>query len=167
MQETQLRLRMAGEADLGLIGQLATRIWNEHYTPIIGSAQVTYMLQLMYSESSLREQMTVKHHSFWLLETAEGVMGFISLHEQQPGDWFLNKFYILREKAGRGLGSTVLKEIHELLQPRKITLTVNRQNHKSINFYFKNGFTIDQVADFDIGQGYVMNDFVMVWTNKS
>lgn len=166
MQETQPRLRLADETNLEQIRQLATTIWHEHYIPIIGSAQVAYMLQLMYSEESLREQMTVKGHRFYLVETAEGVMGFISVHEQQPGDWFLNKFYILQNKAGRGLGTAVLKKTHELLQPKKITLTVNRQNHKSINFYFKNGFIIDQVADFDIGQGYVMNDFVMIWVGK-
>jgi ribosomal protein S18 acetylase RimI-like enzyme len=44
---------------------------------------------------------------------------------------------------------------------RSITLTVNRQNYKAINFYFKNGFTIDHIANFDIGKGYVMEDFVM------
>jgi hypothetical protein len=36
-------------------------------------------------------------------------------------------------------------------------------NYKAINFYFKNGFTIEKVADFDIGDGYFMNDFVMIW----
>jgi hypothetical protein len=40
---------------------------------------------------------------------------------------------------------------------------VNRQNYKAINFYFKLGFKIQTVADFDIGNGYVMNDFVMVF----
>ena len=54
-------------------------------------------------------------------------------------------------------------ELLKLLKPEELRLTVNRQNFKSINFYFKNGFKIEQVADFDIGNGYVMNDFVMVW----
>jgi ribosomal protein S18 acetylase RimI-like enzyme len=47
--------------------------------------------------------------------------------------------------------------------PKTIRLTVNRQNFKSINFYFKLGFKIEKVADFDIGNGYFMNDFVMLW----
>ena len=50
-----------------------------------------------------------------------------------------------------------------MLDPLTVRLTVNRQNFKSVNFYFKNGFTIERVADFDIGNGYVMNDFVMMW----
>ena len=48
-------------------------------------------------------------------------------------------------------------------QPQTLRLTVNRQNYKSINFYFKNGFVIEKTADFDIGSGYFMNDFVMVY----
>lgn len=43
-------------------------------------------------------------------------------------------------------------------------LTVNRRNIKAINFYFSRGFRIDHAADFDIGSGYFMNDFVMVKT---
>jgi RimJ/RimL family protein N-acetyltransferase len=52
------------------------------------------------------------------------------------------------------------------MQPDIIKLTVNRQNFKSINFYFKNGFKIEKVEDFDIGNGYWMNDFIMVKKNN-
>ena len=47
--------------------------------------------------------------------------------------------------------------------PQEIRLQVNRQNFKAINFYFKAGFKIEKVADFDIGDGYFMNDFIMIW----
>ena len=48
-------------------------------------------------------------------------------------------------------------------KPQTIRLQVNRMNYKAINFYFKHGFVIEKVADFDIGDGYFMNDFVMIW----
>ena len=32
-----------------------------------------------------------------------------------------------------------------------------------VNFYFKNGFVIEKAEDFDIGNNYFMNDFVMVY----
>jgi ribosomal protein S18 acetylase RimI-like enzyme len=41
-------------------------------------------------------------------------------------------------------------------------LQVNRKNVKAINFYFKNGFVIEDAKDFDIGSGYFMKDFVMI-----
>ena len=45
-------------------------------------------------------------------------------------------------------------------------LTVNRSNFKSINFYFKLGFIIEEVKDFDIGNNYFMNDFIMIYKRK-
>jgi GNAT superfamily N-acetyltransferase len=69
--------------------------------------------------------------------------------------------YIYSRKANAGAGTEVLHELINMTKPRSLTLTVNRQNYKSINFYFKNGFKIKSVEDFDIGNGYQMNDFVM------
>jgi RimJ/RimL family protein N-acetyltransferase len=68
------------------------------------------------------------------------------------------------EKRGRGLG----KIVFELLLARcpglrELRLTVNRQNYKSINFYFKIGFTIEKCVDIPIGEGFEMNDFQMLW----
>ena len=63
----------------------------------------------------------------------------------------------------KGIGSEIFNAILVLMdQPKTITLTVNRKNIKAINFYFKIGFTIKSAEDFDIGNGYYMNDFVMV-----
>jgi ribosomal protein S18 acetylase RimI-like enzyme len=55
-----------------------------------------------------------------------------------------------------------LDYIVDIRNPKTIRLTVNRQNYKSINFYFKNGFKIERVEDFDIGSGFWMNDFIMI-----
>ena len=61
----------------------------------------------------------------------------------------------------------LMNKVFDLIKEKhphsKLTLTVNRQNYKAINFYFKLGFKIQTVADFDIGNGYVMNDFVMFY----
>ncbi len=169
MQEQQplIKLQAAKVHELDLVKQLAIRTWNDHYVPIIGQAQVDYMLNLMYSRSSLEEQMMQKQHRFYLVVLADGAIpGFVSVHQEQEGDWFLNKFYILPGEAAKGLGTLVFEALKHLLLPKKITLTVNRQNYKSINFYFKNDFKISRVADFNIGNGYVMNDFVMTWEDR-
>jgi len=74
---------------------------------------------------------------------------------------------LIQNSAAKGKGTRAFKQLLSIIQPDKITLTVNRQNFKSINFYFKNRFVIERVADFDIGNGYVMNDFVMIWKRPS
>jgi hypothetical protein len=76
----------------------------------------------------------------------------------------MNKFYIQTKGQNKGAGSEVFKQWEAKTNPKEVALQVNRRNYKSINFYFKNGFVIKEVADFDIGQGYSMDDFIMVKT---
>lgn len=159
----QVKLTEAGVADIEVIRGLAERTWNQHYLSIISQGQIDYMLNLMYSASSLIEQLQLKQHRFFLIQVDEFSVGFISLHHEGDGNWFIHKFYIDQDAAGKGIGARVFNLIIEMFGPRQLKLTVNRQNFKAINFYFKCGFKIDHVADFDIGQGYVMNDFVMLW----
>ncbi|HQQ93314.1 MAG TPA: GNAT family N-acetyltransferase [Bacteroidia bacterium] len=153
----------AGAADIPLIADLARLIWRQHYTDIIGENQIAYMLQKMYSSESLLEQISEKQNRFFIIQDGQITLGFISIIQENNTDWFLSKFYINQNFARKGIGSSVFKNILEGLDPTRIKLTVNRQNFKAINFYFKLGFRIQSVADFDIGQGYFMNDFVMVW----
>lgn len=158
-----ITLVAATTTDIKEISDLANVIWQQHYPSIISQQQIDYMLQLMYSADSLMEQMEKKKHQFILIKVNAVSQGFISVHTENNREWFLNKFYINQVEASKGIGSKAFELLKEIIRPRKITLTVNRQNYKSINFYFKQGFKIERVADFDIGKGYVMNDFVMVW----
>jgi predicted acetyltransferase len=166
MHSLNLKLKQANKDDLAAVANLASSIWNEHYITIISQAQIDYMLNLMYSQQNLLEQLMVKQHQFYLIYLEDRAIGFISVNKEGADDWFLNKFYILTQQAAKGIGSEAFNELKKIIQPKKITLTVNRKNYKSINFYFKNNFKIERVADFDIGNGYVMNDFVMVWEDQ-
>ncbi len=157
-----IQITIAHEKDLATIAQLAKVIWNDHYVGIIGQVQVDYMLDKIYNHQSLMEQLNQKHHVFYLIKNDEEVVGFLSVSSENKQDYFLHKFYIEQNKSNAGIGTKVLQLLIETINPKSLTLTVNRQNHKSINFYFKNGFKIDRVEDFDIGDGFQMNDFVMV-----
>lgn len=157
-----LHLEKATEKDLQTVSKLARVIWNDHYVPIIGQEQVDYMLDKMYSQSGLLEQIHEKKHEMYLILKDEKAIGFVSVSLVKDSDFFLHKFYIDQQQSNSGIGTKVLNLLIETIHPKLLTLTVNRQNFKSINFYFKNGFKIDHVEDFDIGNGYLMNDFVMV-----
>lgn len=158
-----IKLKAAGIDDLDTIAALAKLIWNQHYPSIIGQKQIDYMLGKLYNRESLLEQMQIKNHRFYLIEMEGENIGFVSVHQEQKNEWFIPKFYINQTLAGKGYGTKVFEELLQFTQADSIRLTVNRQNYKAINFYFKLGFKIEKVADFDIGEGYVMNDFVMLW----
>ena len=157
-----IQLILAKEADINTITRLAQKIWNDHYVEIIGQQQVNYMLDKMYSYNSLSDQLNKKKHSFYLVKNDGQDVGFISVSSDNDHDFFLHKFYIDQAISNSGIGTKALSQLIDLIRPETLTLTVNRQNFKSINFYFKNGFRIDRVEDFDIGNDYKMNDFVMV-----
>jgi RimJ/RimL family protein N-acetyltransferase len=157
-----IHLKVAEEKDLTTISKLAKVIWNDHYVPFIGQQQVDYMLSKIYNHKSLIEQLNQQKHVFYLIEKDNIDVGFLSVSSQNKCDYFLHKFYIDQQKSNAGIATNVLNLLIQLINSKSLTLTVNRQNFKSINFYFKNGFKIDRVEDFDIGDGYEMNDFVMV-----
>ncbi len=165
MPNNGLQLLRAKKEDIPEIARLAHIVWHQHYPSIISVDQISYMLEMMYSDKSLNEQMIIKGHVFYFIRQNNTNIGFISVSkiENVNNGYFIQKFYLDQTLAGKGSGTEAHHELVKLLQPSLMRLTVNRQNYKSVNFYFKNGFTIESVADFDIGNGYVMNDFVMVY----
>lgn len=149
-------------ADRQTIHDIAERVWSAHYIPhIITQAQMDYMMDWMYSADSLAKQM---HDGarFFMINSDGETAGYISISDNN-GKLFLNKFYIDTDFQRKNLGSEILRlALAEFATAAVIRLQVNRKNYKAINFYFKNGFTIERAEDFDIGQGYLMEDFVMV-----
>jgi GNAT superfamily N-acetyltransferase len=159
----EITLVTVKENELNEVAQLAHRIWNDHYPAIIGQQQVDYMLNKFYALPALIEQVH-KGQEFYFILADNRKQGFLSVSfSEEKKELFIHKFYILTQQQKSGLGTRALQAVEKKYpQARSLRLTVNRQNHKSINFYFKNGFIIGEVADFDIGDGYVMNDFVML-----
>lgn len=156
-----LQYRKATIYDVDIIFGLADRIWRNHYISIISIEQIEYMLNKMYSSQSLIKQMN-DGHNFILVYDSEIPIGYISYSSNDDKNFFLHKFYVDSSIQNKGIGSLLFDYVLKSIENAKtIELTVNRQNFKAINFYFKHGFKIKSVEDFDIGNGYFMNDFVM------
>jgi len=157
-----LTFKKATHNDIPVIQDLVDRIWRKHYLPIIGAKQVDYMLTKNYSTESIQKQMSDQQEYTLVYNDAANAIGYISMRMKDENTFFLHKFYLDGDQRSKGIGTQVLNHILSTIpKAATIELTVNRQNYKSINFYFKNGFVIKEVADFDIGDGYFMNDFVM------
>ena len=157
-------LRRATITDIPPIRDLAHTIWWAHYPGIITPEQIEYMLDQMYSPDALERQMTEQGIGFWVVLKNDAPVGFAAVGDQGDGLYFLHKYYLDASQQGKGMGATVFQElVAQYPDLCEMRLTVNRQNYKSINFYFKIGFRIEKCADFPIGNGFVMNDFVMVW----
>ena len=157
-----LTLRKATEADIHQIRSLAEKVWWEHYPDIISDDQIAYMLQQIYSEAALHRQMTEEGQEFWLPEEGGKPLGFLAISPKGAGEYFMNKFYL--DARERGLGTIVFELMLARYPDLKILrLRVNRRNYKSVNFYFKVGFRIEYCIDTPFGEGYVMDDFQMIY----
>ncbi|MCB0532722.1 MAG: GNAT family N-acetyltransferase [Lewinellaceae bacterium] len=160
-------IQRASAADIPTIRELAHCIWWAHYPEIISTEQIEYMLGLMYSEEALTRQLQQEGHQIWLVNAESIPVGFLSVSETAEGQYFLHKFYLEASTQGKGLGTAIFNELQtQYPDMRTLRLNVNRQNFKSINFYFKLGFCIEKCVDIPIGQGFVMDDFQMLWHKK-
>jgi GNAT superfamily N-acetyltransferase len=154
-----ISFRAIASDELNELYEIASKIWHDHYTEIIGKEQVDFMLETIYDKKSLKESIDKGQSYFFILKNDQKV-GFFSITNEN--ELWLNKLYVNTDLQGKGIGKLVLDYIVDIKNPKTIRLTVNRQNYKSINFYFKNGFKIERVEDFDIGSGFWMNDFIMI-----
>lgn len=148
------------EGDIARLQQLSHAIWHQHYPGVISEAQITYMLELMYSEAALRDQVA-QGHRFILAEIAGDLVGFASVEQTAIGEYFVHKLYVDVARHRAGLGGALLAHLEATIKPRLLRLHVNCHNVLAINFYFKHGFTAAGTRLADIGSGYVMDDLVM------
>ena len=156
-------IRDAIEQDLSLIRELAHAIWPDTYGTILRKDQLAYMLELIYSQKAL-EQQVKEGHRFLIIETDGTPQGFASFSEsEKPGVFKLHKLYVLPSKQGAGLGKQLLEHVIRLitaLEASALQLNVNRHN-RARHFYEKLGFRVLREEDIFIGGGYYMNDYVM------
>ena len=160
-----LTIKPAGLTEVLLINELAHRIWPLAYKNIISADQMEYMLDLIYSPSSLKKQIKKLRHKFVIVYNGKSPVGFASYSKKlESNDTFrLHKIYILQSEHGKGIGKLVLDNIFTDIQPKGakfLELNVNR-NNKAVEFYKKLGFTIISEEDIDIDNGYFMNDYIM------
>jgi ribosomal protein S18 acetylase RimI-like enzyme len=159
---TDLEINIATKEDIDTIHNLAVKIWNAHYPSIISQQQIDFMLTEMYSVESLHEQME-NNHVFLLAMMDNVACGYLSYNAVTDGNYFLNKLYVDVSLQGKNIGKMLLDRCLTKCAPlHTMRLQVNRKNYKAINFYFKNGFSIEEVKDFDIGNNFFMNDFIML-----
>jgi len=147
--------------DIQLVVQLAKEIWTEHYTSIIGAPQVHYMLtNLQSKEALLKDLKQGKEYIF--VESNHIAIGYVS-YELIPDQLFLSKLYLKKSERGKGTGRFIMNYLKEIARENKkdaIVLTVNKNNPTSIAAYKKFGFLLLKEQLVDIGDGYVMDDYV-------
>jgi GNAT superfamily N-acetyltransferase len=152
---------VCGEADMAELETLINEIWPEVFVPIIGEAQVAYMLEHYQSPAVIREQMAAGTHYF-LVRVDDVSCGYLAWEEQ--GDaLFLSKIYLRREMRGKGVAGWMLARCEQEARERglrRMTLHVNRYNETALQVYLHKGFVINAEVDEPLGE-FWLTDYHM------
>lgn len=159
-----ISFKKATGQDIPTIQDLAEKIWNYAYTDILSENQIKYMLDLMYSKNEISKHLENANYFYYLIfknEVLAGFMGFENHYEDQTTK--LHRIYLLEKFKGKGLGKKALEFLKEKTKAsadNRIILNVNKDN-KAKEVYESQGFKVYNEAVFDIGENYVMDDYLM------
>lgn len=148
--------------EIPIVQNLAKIIWDEYYRQILSQAQIDYMLKLFYSTANIQQEINEKI-TWDILYLNENPVGYISCKIENK-KVHLSKIYLKAETRGKGLGKMMLNHAYEITQKNQcnsLYLNVNKNNLNSIKFYESQGFVKIDEGVFDIGNGYVMDDYIM------
>ena len=150
--------------DLSRVKEIAYLTWPETFKNILSEEQLKFMLDWMYSLETLSKQVEEGHFFHVLVKDGKDI-GFIGTQNNYPlkGETKLHKIYVLPSAQGIGAGKILMEKAEEIARKNQsefFVLNVNRYN-KATDFYKKLGFEINYEEDIDIGNGYLMEDFVM------
>lgn len=151
------------DAELAVIAELASEIWYEYYVPIIGKAQVDYMVPRFQSVPAMREQIA-SGYDYFTMHQAGAPLGYVALRpEPELGRMLISKLYLHRNARGRGTGRAAMEFIESRARQHGLALlwlTVNKGN-PAVQIYERLGFRNAEAIRIDIGNGFVMDDFRM------
>jgi len=160
-----MTILVAKEKHIPIISEIARKTWFDVYSNILSAGQIEYMLEMMYSTKSLKDQMTNLSHHFLLVKSDNEYVGFISYETDYGGEskTKIHKLYVSPTQQKRGLGKLLIDEVSKIAIKNSnyiLSLNMNKSNN-AVNFYQKTGFCITKEECNDIGNGYVMDDYVL------
>jgi N-acetylglutamate synthase-like GNAT family acetyltransferase len=163
--QASLLIREAVTTDIPTIRAIAEHTWPEAYGKIISEEQIRYMLDMIYNDVALLEQMQ-KGHQFYIAEYQDQSIGFASVSLEGDEGCKLNKLYILPNIQKTGAGKALLQAViyyTRSKQQTRLFLQVNKANSAK-DFYTRMGFEIEKEYKLDIGNGFFMDDYIMSTT---
>ena len=157
-------IKVTTKDQLQVVADLAKKIWPVTYATILSKEQLHYMLDRFYNLKALQKQLESGQVFYLAQNENQEFVGFVSYEINcKPNKTKIHKIYVLPETQGTGIGKQLLDLVKTKAQENQQTaifLNVNKYNNAQ-NFYQKLGFTITKEEVIDIGNGYVMDDYVM------
>lgn len=147
------------------VATLANEIWHQHFIPIIGEAQVEYMVDKFQSYPAISKQIHEDGYEYFRIYLGDIFAGYTGVHAEEDA-LFLSKLYIKENCRGNRLATHALNYLVQICKERglkKIWLTCNKYNNNTLAVYDHLGFKITDEQVADIGNGFVMDDYILTY----
>lgn len=165
MPNPAIAIRSARQDELPVVRHLAHVIWRAHYPGIITAEQIDYMLARGYAIEALAEFVGVPERGLELVLVGGEPSGFAAWYRiADSAEAKLDKLYVLQSRQRTGLGGRLIARVAEKARATgamTLILNVNKNNVHAIRAYERHGFAIRESVVVDIGNGFVMDDFVL------
>lgn len=151
------------DEEIEQVAALADIIWNECYGELLTEGQIRYMVDTIQSATPIRNQIQNDGYQYYIFNIGDEAAGYLSL-QPRDGKLFLSKIYLKKEYRGKGYSQKMFDFVHNAAAEKScsaVWLTVNRGNNRAIGAYRKMGYATIREQVADIGNGYVMDDYVM------
>ena len=150
------------EKNIHLVQPLAKEIWDECYKDLLSQDQIDYMIDMMYNNDKVNEG--ISNGEIWEILKIDNVpSGYLHYKLDENNTVFLSKIYLKESNQTKGIGQLMLNRVVDFAKEKEakaVHLTVNKYNAKAIRFYEKNGFKNIESKTFDIGNSYIMDDYI-------
>ena len=120
------------------------------------------MVDKFQSFHALKEQLENGYEYYQILDDGE-FCGYTGIHPED-GRLFLSKLYLKKSARGRHLATQAFAFLKGLCKERGLSaiwLTCNKHNDNSLAVYHHLGFEVIDTQVADIGNGFVMDDYIM------
>ncbi len=159
--------KIEDEETLSQIAVLANEIWHESFCEILSEGQIDYMVEKFQSLNAMQSQIKEQNYNYFAVKDDNQLCGYFAVKPESDDRFFLSKLYLHHDKRGKGIASKMLNKVFEeaiKCGKKKVYLTVNKYNAHAISVYKKVGFKTISEPVTDIGNGYVMDDYVMEYS---
>ena len=151
------------------LASMADEIWHEYWPDLIGIEQTDYMVEQFQSLEALTRDIGNGEYEYWFLVDDEAdeerIVGYTGgKMEPETKRFFVSKIYLYASERGKGYASRVIRFYERLCSMRDLQatyLTVNKYNDLAIRAYEAKGFETIESSESDIGNGFIMDDFIM------